>query len=275
MSTPRPGSRTTTPACLRRWRRIPIARSSTTSLTRRARRPTSPALLFKGATVTYGELDRLSDACAVGVRGARRHARRSRRPAAPQLPAVLHRPVRRLEARRDRRAAQSDLHRARARRPAARSRHRDRRDADALLPAREEHPARSAACAASSRPTSRSIFPPLLRVLFTLLREKRDGDRIALQPGDHDFAHLLLVNRGRKPAAAPPGRQRSGGPADERRHHRHAEGRARHARRLRHGGAADQDVERDARCAAPQTSSFCRCRCSTSTPTSACSRCRS
>src|SRR5258708_23233636 len=27
-------------------------------------RPASPALLFKGATVTYGELDRLSDACA-------------------------------------------------------------------------------------------------------------------------------------------------------------------------------------------------------------------
>src|SRR5262249_30548922 len=45
-------------------------------------------------------------------------------------------------------------------------------------------------------------FPPLLRLLFTLLREKKDGDRIALRPGDHDFAHLLLVNRGRKPAPA-------------------------------------------------------------------------
>ena len=31
---------------------------------RGARRPDSPALLFKGATITYGELDRLSDACA-------------------------------------------------------------------------------------------------------------------------------------------------------------------------------------------------------------------
>ena len=37
----------------------------------------------------------------------------------------------------------------------------------------------------------KEYFPPLLRVLFTLLREKSDGDRIALQPGDHDFAHLL------------------------------------------------------------------------------------
>ena len=41
-------------------------------------------------------------------------------------------------------------------------------------------------------------FPAALKVLFTLLREKREGDRIALAPGDHDFAHLLLVNRGRR-----------------------------------------------------------------------------
>jgi long-chain acyl-CoA synthetase len=45
----------------------------------------------------------------------------------------------------------------------------------------------------------KEFFPPLLRVLFTLLREKRDGDRITLKPGDHDFAHLLLVNRGHRP----------------------------------------------------------------------------
>jgi long-chain acyl-CoA synthetase len=42
-------------------------------------------------------------------------------------------------------------------------------------------------------------FPPLLRVLFTLVRERHEGDRITLRPGDHDFAHLLLVNRGRRP----------------------------------------------------------------------------
>ncbi len=45
-------------------------------------------------------------------------------------------------------------------------------------------------------------FPPILRLLFTLFREKHDGDRITLAPGDHDFAHLLLVNRGRAPARA-------------------------------------------------------------------------
>ena len=47
-------------------------------------------------------------------------------------------------------------------------------------------------------------FPLRLRLLFTLFRESRDGDRIRLKPGDHDFAHLLLVNRGKKPAVAPP-----------------------------------------------------------------------
>ena len=46
-------------------------------------------------------------------------------------------------------------------------------------------------------------FPPLLRLLFTLFRETRDGDRVRLAPGDHDFAHLLLVNRDRTPARAP------------------------------------------------------------------------
>src|SRR6266852_3209124 len=46
----------------------------------------------------------------------------------------------------------------------------------------------------------KEYFPPLLRVLFTLAREKREGDRAAIAPGDHDFAHLLLVHRGRTPA---------------------------------------------------------------------------
>src|SRR5207237_8687479 len=45
----------------------------------------------------------------------------------------------------------------------------------------------------------KEFFPPLLRLLFTIAREKRDGDRIALRPGDHDFAHLLLINRGHTP----------------------------------------------------------------------------
>jgi long-chain acyl-CoA synthetase len=48
----------------------------------------------------------------------------------------------------------------------------------------------------------KEYFPPLLRLLFTLFREKRDGDRITLAAGDHDFANLLLNNRGRTPPAS-------------------------------------------------------------------------
>ena len=37
----------------------------------------------------------------------------------------------------------------------------------------------------------KEYFPPLLRMLFTLVREKRDGDRVQLAPDDHDFAGSL------------------------------------------------------------------------------------
>ena len=40
----------------------------------------------------------------------------------------------------------------------------------------------------------KEYFPPLLRVLFTAFRERRDGDRVALQPGDHDFQTLLRTH---------------------------------------------------------------------------------
>ncbi len=45
----------------------------------------------------------------------------------------------------------------------------------------------------------KEYFPPLLRLLFTLAREKHDGDRITPAPGDHDFARLLRINRGHHP----------------------------------------------------------------------------
>jgi long-chain acyl-CoA synthetase len=46
----------------------------------------------------------------------------------------------------------------------------------------------------------KEYFPPALRLLFTLFRERRDGDRVQVRPGDHDFAYLLLINRRRRPA---------------------------------------------------------------------------
>jgi long-chain acyl-CoA synthetase len=38
-------------------------------------------------------------------------------------------------------------------------------------------------------------FPPVLRFLFTVVRETKDGDRVTLAPGDHDFARLLKKHR--------------------------------------------------------------------------------
>jgi long-chain acyl-CoA synthetase len=162
--------------------------------------PDKPALLFKGARITYGALERLSDACAsafaaLGIKRGDRVAL-----LLPNCPQFL--------------IAQFGAWKLGA-------------IVAPLNPTYTEHelegPLRDHAVetivtltrfysrvkAVQPRTGVRRViatnikeyFPPLLRVLFTLVREKKDGDRITLQPGDHDFAHLLLVNRGRKPAA--------------------------------------------------------------------------
>jgi long-chain acyl-CoA synthetase len=46
----------------------------------------------------------------------------------------------------------------------------------------------------------KDFFPPLLKVLFTLAREKRDGDRIAVAGGDYRLMPLLESHRGKRPA---------------------------------------------------------------------------
>ena len=86
-------------------------------------------------------------------------------------------------------------------------------------------------------------FPPLLRFLFTLVRERKEGDRVRLAPGDHALAALLAAHRGRPARAVPLSPQRSGGAADERRHDRDAERRARHTWRVCDGRAAGEGVE--------------------------------
>ena len=45
----------------------------------------------------------------------------------------------------------------------------------------------------------KEYFPPFLRLLFTLLRERKEGDRIRLAPGDYAFDALLAGSRGRTP----------------------------------------------------------------------------
>jgi long-chain acyl-CoA synthetase len=166
-------------------------------------RPDAPAVYFKGARVTYGELERLSDACAAAFAalGVSRGDRVGL--LLPNCPQFL--------------IAQFGAWKLGA-------------IVAPLNPIYTEHelegPIRDHGIETivtltrfyprvkNLQPRTglvrviatniKEFFPPLLRTLFTLAREKRDGDRIALNPGDHDFRHLLLVNRGRRPAAAAP-----------------------------------------------------------------------
>src|SRR2546422_1656700 len=163
--------------------------------------PASPALLFKGARVTYGELDRLSDACAsaFAALGIRRGDRVGLLlPNCPQffiaqfgawkIGAIVA-PLNPIYTEHELEGPLRDhgietvvtLTRFYQRVKSLQPRTRVRRVIATNI---------------------KEFFPPLLRVLFTLLREQRDGDRIRLKPGDHDFAHLLLVNRGHAPQRA-------------------------------------------------------------------------
>lgn len=45
----------------------------------------------------------------------------------------------------------------------------------------------------------KDYFPPLLKALFTIVREKKDGDRITIATGDHAYRALLDAHRGQKP----------------------------------------------------------------------------
>jgi long-chain acyl-CoA synthetase len=51
----------------------------------------------------------------------------------------------------------------------------------------------------------KDYFPPLLRVLFTLFREKRDGDRVTIDQGDHDMARMVAAHMGSSRARIPVG----------------------------------------------------------------------
>jgi long-chain acyl-CoA synthetase len=46
----------------------------------------------------------------------------------------------------------------------------------------------------------KDYFPPLLRLLYTVAKEKKEGDRQALQPGDVDFRALLRSSAAARPA---------------------------------------------------------------------------
>jgi long-chain acyl-CoA synthetase len=49
----------------------------------------------------------------------------------------------------------------------------------------------------------KEYFPAVLKLLFTVAREKRDGDRVTVAPTDHEFGTLMARHRGHQPAPTP------------------------------------------------------------------------
>jgi long-chain acyl-CoA synthetase len=161
-------------------------------------RPDRPAILFKGATITWSALDRMSDAGATALQGL--GVRRGDRIALllPNCPQFL--------------IAQFAAWKAGA-------------IVAPLNPTFTEHELEVPLCEhgvetiitmtrfygrvkqLQRRTPLRHIiatnikeyFPPILRFLFTVAREQRDGDRIELAPGDLHLARLLRSNDGRRP----------------------------------------------------------------------------
>ncbi len=48
----------------------------------------------------------------------------------------------------------------------------------------------------------KEYFPSVLKLLFTLVREKKDGDRVTVSAGDFDYRTLLRTHRGQSPTRA-------------------------------------------------------------------------
>jgi long-chain acyl-CoA synthetase len=161
-------------------------------------RPSAPALLFKGRTITYAELDRLSDVCAaalqaLGVKAGDRVAL-----LLPNCPQFL---IAELGAWKIG-AIVAPLNPTYTERELEEPLRHDNIGTIVTLTRFYERVKQVQPRTRIRRVIATNIkeyFPPLLRLLFTLVRERRDGDRVAIRPGDHDFAHLLLVNRNRRP----------------------------------------------------------------------------
>ena len=157
-------------------------------------RPQRAALLFKGATLTYGELDRLSDACAAAFRslGVRRGDRIALLlPNCPQfliaqfaawkIGAIVA-PLNPLYTEQE---LEGPLRENGIETIVTLTRFYDR--------VKRVQPRTPLTRVIATN--IKEYFPPLLRLLFTLAREKHEGDRVKLLPGDHDLARLLTGHR--------------------------------------------------------------------------------
>jgi long-chain acyl-CoA synthetase len=153
-------------------------------------RPDHPALLFKGSTITYGSLERLSTVCAaafssLGVARGDRVALLL--PNCPQFfiaelgawkVGAIVAPLNPIYADAEVEAAL-----------------REQGATIVLTLTRFYHQVKRVQPRTRVRQVIatniKEYFPPFLRALFTLLREARSGDRVSLAEGDHDMATLL------------------------------------------------------------------------------------
>ncbi len=164
------------------------------------RDPGHPAILFKGSTVTYGELERLGNACAAAF-AAISISRGDRiallLPNCPQfvvaelgawkLGAIVA-PLNPLYTEVE---LESALRESGATTVLCLTRYYSR--------VKQAQPRTSVRQVIATN--IKEHFPALLRLLFTMFREKRDGDRVAVGPGDHEFSTLLARHAGAGPPA--------------------------------------------------------------------------
>lgn len=172
-------------------------------LDRHARdRPSAAALIFKGTRVSWRTLDQLSDDCAAGLAalGVRRGDRVALLlPNCPQFAIAqfalwkLGAVVVALNPVYTEHELVPPLVNTRARVVIALTKFYGR------LKAAQPHTGVELVIATSIK----EFLPPVIRLLFTLFREKKEGHRIALAPGDRWLRDVMAAHAGERPARAP------------------------------------------------------------------------
>jgi long-chain acyl-CoA synthetase len=167
-----------------------------------AERPSAPALLFKGRTLTWQQLDRLSDSCAAALAslGVRRGDRVGLLlPNSPQFAVAqfavwkLGGLVVALNPIYTEHELVPPLVNTRTRIVVALTKFYER------LKAAQPHTGVELVIATSIK----DFLPPVLAVLFTLFKEKKEGHRIKLAAGDRWLKDLLSACAGQRPTRAP------------------------------------------------------------------------
>ena len=165
-------------------------------------RPDGAAIIFKGRRLSWRELDRLSDSCAVGLvaLGVRRGDRVALLlPNCPQFAIVqfalwkLGAVVVALNPIYTEHELVAPLVNTRARIVVALTKFYGR------VKAAQPQTGVELVIASSIK----EYLPPLLRVLFTIFKEKKEGHRITLAPGDRWLQQVIGAHAGERPVRAP------------------------------------------------------------------------